>query len=103
MLSALRFRLRREIGDADGNEHAVDRPPLAILAQQAEKLAPAGRVGGAIRILRGVAPRRIEQDRLIREPPVAVARAADAAQRFLTELLREREIQARIDDRGGLA
>ena len=56
-----------------------------------------------VRILRRVAAGGVEQDRLVREPPVAVARAADAAQRFLAELLRQREVEAGVDDRRGLA
>ena len=57
----------------------------------------------AFGILRGVAARRVEQDRLVREPPVAVARAADAAQRLLAELLRQRKVQAGVHQHRGLA
>src|SRR5207237_10855321 len=50
-----------------------------------------------------VAPGRVEEHRLVGEPPVAVAGAADTADRLATEPIREREAQARIDQRGRLA
>src|SRR5262249_57695756 len=61
--------------------------------------------GSGVRVARlcGVAPRRVEEDRLVGEPPVAVARAADTPHRFAAETIREREPQPRVDERGRLA
>ena len=50
-----------------------------------------------------VAAGRVEEHRFVGEPPVAVARAADAAQRALADALLERELQAGVDERRGLA
>ncbi len=74
-----------------------------MLAEQLEEAGPRRGVHLAVRLLGGVAPGRVEQHRLVGEPPVAVARAADAADGAGAEALRQRKLQAGIDQRGGLA
>ena len=54
-------------------------------------------------ILRGVAPGRVDQDGVLGEPPVAIARAADAGDRGRRRAARQRKFQARIDERRGLS
>src|SRR6185312_6254910 len=71
--------------------------------QQLQEGAPAGGVGLRIRVLGRVAACRIQEDRLVGEPPIAVSCTADAAHGLLAELLREREMQAGVDEHGGLA
>ncbi len=92
-----------QVGQAHRHDHAVDRPPLAILAQQIEKLRPRRRIRAAVGILGGVTPGSVEEHRLVGEPPVAVAGAADAADRFLAELVRQREVEAGVLQQGALA
>ena len=95
--------LDQQIVGADREDDAVDRAACPVLAQQREELAPAQAVGRRIGVLRRIAAGGIEEDRLVGEPPVAVARAADAAQRPLADALLDRELQPGIDQRGGLA
>jgi hypothetical protein len=47
----------------------------------------------------GVAAGGVDEDRFVGEPPVAVARAADAADGVLAELVGEREAEAGVDER----
>ena len=54
-------------------------------------------------ILRRVAAGGVDQHRLFGEPPVAVARAADARDRRGRRAARQRKFQAGIDQRRGLA
>jgi hypothetical protein len=61
--------------DADGHEHAVDRLLGAVFLELLEERDPLVAVVGLGRVAAG----GVEEDRLVREPPVAVARAADAA------------------------
>ena len=56
-----------------------------------------------IRILRRVAPGRVDQHGVVGEPPVAVARAADAGDRLGLTRTGQRKLQAGIDQRRGLA
>src|SRR5882757_3629934 len=102
MLLALSLAQHQKIRGADRNDHTVDGLMAPKLAQQLQELGPARGVRPGVRILSRVAPRGIEQDRLVRKPPVAVARPADATQRFLAEFLRERKIQAGIHQYRGL-
>ena len=85
------------------DDHAVDRPARPVLAQQCRKPGHAACVGFGVAVLRGVAAGGVEQHGVVGEPPVAVARAADAADRLLAELLGERKAQARVDQRRRLA
>src|SRR4051794_24492754 len=72
--------------------------------QEVEEAEPGGRIRLLVALLGGVASRRIEEHRLLREPPVAVARAADALQRLLAGArVAEREAQSGIEKRRGLA
>ena len=92
-----------QIGDRHGEQDAVDRLLLPELLQQTQETAPFGLVDIGIALLGGIAPSRVEQDRLVGEPPVAVARAADAANATLAELFGKGKLQAGIDQRRGLA
>ena len=92
---------RQQIGNADGDNDAVDRLAAAILTQQADKFQPLSGILNLLALLGGVAPRGVQQDSFVREPPVAVARAANAAQSGFTEAIRQRELQAGIDQRRG--
>ena len=94
-------RLGEQVRNADGNDDAVDRLAAAILAQQVDKLQPFAGVLHLLALLRGIAPCRVQQHRLVGEPPVAVARAADAPQRGLTETIRQRELQPGVYQRRG--
>jgi hypothetical protein len=82
-----------DVLDADRDHQAVERTLLARPAQHVEEREPLLGVLGLGR----VAPRRVEQDRAVGEPPVAVARAADAAHaaRALVHLRRETEPRPR--------
>ena len=57
----------------------------------------------AVRLLRRVAAGGVDEHRLVGEPPVAVARAADAAHAAAAHLLGEREREAGVEQRGRLA
>ena len=73
-----RHLLRRQVenvGDADRDDHAVDRLARAVLAQHVEKGEPAAAIGLGVRILRRVAAGGVDQHRFVGEPPVAIARA----------------------------
>src|SRR5262249_57113751 len=67
------------------------------------ELAPAFAVGGLIGVLRDVAAGGVEEHRFFGEPPVAVARAADATDATPARALLEREPQPGVDERGRLA
>ena len=99
----VRVALRHQILGADREDDAVHRAALAVLAQQREELPPACAVGRRVGVLRRVAARGVEKHRFVGEPPVAVARAADAAQRALAHPLLQRELQPRVDERRRLA
>ena len=71
--------------------------------KQREKAFPRALVFALVAVLRGVAAGGVDQHGFVGEPPVAVARAAHAADRARAELVGQRERQARIDQRGGLA
>ena len=94
---------RQQVGQAHRHDHAVDRTALAVLAQQVEEFLPCRGIGAAVGILRGVAAGGVEEHGLVGEPPVAVAGAADAADRFLAELVRQRKIEARVLQQRALA
>ena len=88
---------------ADREQDAVQRAPAAVLPQQRQELEPAGAVGRRVRVLGEIAARGVEEDRLVGEPPVAVARAADALQRIAAGFLFERKVQAGVDERRRLS
>ena len=95
MRLSLRGRLLEQVADADRDQHAVDGPPGARLLEELEEALPGGRVDVPVALLGGVPAGRVEEDGLVGEPPVAVARAADAADRLAAETVGEREAQAR--------
>ena len=103
VLGALHGVLPGDVGQAEGDHHAVDRPPAPVPLQQGQEAGPGGTVDQFVGILGGVAPGGVQDHRLLGEPPVAVARAADAANGVLAELVHQREFHARIPERGGLA
>src|SRR3954452_25185941 len=72
--------------------------------QEAEEAEPGGCVRLLVAFLRGIAARRIEKHRLLREPPIAITRAADALQRLLAGAwVSQREAQSGIEQRGRFA
>ena len=70
---------------------------------RAMKPCQASRSTVLVGILRGVSPGGVDQHGVIGEPPVAVARAADALELMGAKLFGEREAQAGVNQRGGLA
>ena len=92
-----------QVGDAQRDDHAVERLARPEALQQVEEAEPGGGVGLAVALLRGVAAGGVEQHGLVGEPPVAVARAADALQRALAARVAERKAQAGVEQRRGLA
>ena len=84
--------LQRQVGQRNRNHRPVDRLPNAVLFQQIEKAEPSRIIRIRIAFLRGIAPRRINQHSVIGEPPIAVAGAADPANRFFAKLIRQREL-----------
>src|SRR5207247_1406657 len=95
--------LLEQIGDADRDDGAVDRPPRSIRREQLEEPAPLRAVALLVALLRCVTTRSVQQDGFVGEPPVAVARTADAADGLVAKLVGEWELQPGIDQRGGLA
>ncbi len=100
---ALCLGLLHQVRQADRDQDAVDGPARPMLLQQAQKAGPGGAVHLGIAVLGGIAPGGVQQHRLVGEPPVAVAGAADAVDGVLAELLGQREAQPGVDQRGGLA
>ena len=74
-------RQRHQIFKADRDHDAVDRLARPVLLEQVEEREPALFVGLGIGILGGVAAGGVDQHGIFGEPPVAVARAADAGDR----------------------
>lgn len=93
--------LRQQVGNTDSNNHAVDGLATTVFAQQVDKFQPLPGVLNLLTLLSGIAPRGIQQNRLVGKPPVTVARAANAAQRGFTEAIRQRELQPGVGQRGG--
>ena len=100
--ATLLLGLREEIGHRKRNEDAVDRTPATMLLQEVEKPEPPGLVDLRIAVLGRVPPGRIDQDGVVREPPVAIARAADAPNCVGAEAIGERKSQPGIHERGRL-
>ncbi|MNG95652.1 hypothetical protein D3C79_546940 [compost metagenome] len=100
---ALGVAAQQQVRQADGDERTVDRAARALGLEQVEEAQPGRLVDLGVAVLGGVAAGSVEQHRLVGEPPVAVARAADTADGALAQLRGQREVQARIDQRGGLA
>ena len=67
-----------EVGDRKRDECAVDRLRAAILAQKPEEAFPPRLRCTVQIILRGIAAGCVDQDRLVGEPPIAVAGATGA-------------------------
>ena len=95
--------MRHQVFEADRDQHAVDRLARPVLLQQVEEREPALLVGLGVEILRRVAAGGVDQHRVLGEPPVAVARAADAGDRRRRCAARQRKLQPGIHQRGGLA
>jgi hypothetical protein len=85
-----------QLGHADGDDDAVDRRFLAVFFQQVEEAEPLA----AVFVDHGVAARRVEQDAVGGEEPVAVAGAAHALDDFAVG---EGELQAGAGDGRALA
>ncbi|MNE39091.1 hypothetical protein D3C80_1330210 [compost metagenome] len=91
----------QQIGDADGHHHAVDRLTGTVFFQQADEAFPLVGVFLALAFLSGITTRGIKQHGVIGEPPVAVTGTAHTAQGRLAEAIRQRKMQAGVDQRGG--
>ena len=89
--------LRHEVVRADRQDDAVQRPASPVLLEQGQEFRPAGGVGLGVGILGRVATGGVEKDGFVGEPPIAIARAADAAQRPFSHALLERKLQPRIE------
>ena len=87
-----------EIRDADRDEDSVDGFARTVPLERVEEGDPLVVV---VRLGR-VAAGGVEEDRLVREPPVAVARAPDAAHPAAAAGVDERKGQARLAQRGRL-
>jgi len=103
LLLALVGRQGQQVLHAHRQQHAVDGAARARTAQQVEEGVPGGRVGLLVGVLRRVAAGGVDEDGLVAEPPFAVARAAHAAHAGLAELVGEREVQTRVQQRRRLA
>ena len=64
-----------QIGYAHRYQHAVDRPPRAVLLDQIEESAPGGRIHGLMAVLGGVTPGGIQEYGVFGKKPVSVARS----------------------------
>ena len=91
--------LLHQIGQADGDEGAVDGSAAAVLFQQIQETAPSGPVNFLVAVLGGVAAGGVQQHRFVGKPPIAVAGAAHPAHLAGAQ----RETQPGIDQRRGLA
>jgi hypothetical protein len=102
---ALLFVPQHEVRNAQRHQRAVQGAARTETLDQVEEARPGSRVGFQVALLRGVAAGGIQQYGFLREPPVAVARAADTRQRRIAALalLPQRELEARIHQSGGLA
>ena len=87
------------VGDAHGHEHAVDGLAAPVLLEQLEERDPLV----VVVLLCREAAGGVEEDRLVGEPPIAVAGTADAAHAAPAARVLVREHQARALERGGLA
>ena len=94
----LRFGGFQKFRDADRHDRAVDGLALPAFLQHVEEGDPFL----AVLHLRGVASGGVEQDPLVREPPVAVAGAADTADP-LAALGYVREVEAGFLERRALS
>src|SRR5262249_15038185 len=86
----------RRAGNHD--EDAVDRAVLAVAAQELQEGAPFGRVRRVF-FLESEATGRVEDDGLVGDPPVAVARAPGARQGVGAD----RELEPGVLERGRFA
>src|SRR5258708_35841161 len=96
MRQALAARQPDDIGDADGDERAVDRLARAELLEEAEEALPSRLIGKGVAVLRRVAAGGVEQHRLVGEPPVAIARTADPLDGIRAGFSRQPAIEAGI-------
>ncbi len=104
VLGPLGRAARQQVGHRHRHQHAVQRLARPAALQQAEKAGPGLAVAALVAVLRGVAARGVDQHRLVGEPPVAVARAADAAKLVLRRASRRAETcSPELTQRGGLA
>ena len=74
-------RLHQQITHRDSDEDTADGLPRSAAFKQAEKALPGLGIGLGITGLRGVASSGVDEHGFVGEPPVAVARATDAAHR----------------------
>jgi len=95
-----------QVRNREGKDHAVDRLLGAVALQQRQERGPAFAIRHRVAVLRGVAAGGVDQHRLLGKPPVAIARAAKARKAPLPLrllLVRQRELDPGVHQRGGLA
>ena len=91
------------VGERDGDDDAVERLFRPGPLEQVEEGLPARPVDGGVGIVGGVAARCVDQHGFVGEPPLAQPGAADAGERAAAHLLGQREFEAGVEQRGGLA
>ena len=92
----------RQIFQADRDKCAVYRLPRPEFFEQVEKSEPGGLIRLLVAVLRRVSASRIDQHSLVRQEPVTITGARDAAQRLLPKSIGEREFKTGIGQCGGL-
>ncbi len=97
-LQALLRRVAQQLVGGQRDDDAVNRAARPVRAELLEEVFPFGLVGRAL-FVKGDAAGGVEDDGVVGEPPVVVARAAEAGDLFLAE----REIETGMDQAGGLA
>ena len=97
------FILHRQIRQADRDNRSIDGLAFAVFLEQPQKAEPCGIVCLSITFLRGIAPGGIDQHRIIRKPPIAIARAAHTGGRLRLAILCQWELQTAVHNRRGLA
>ena len=97
----------RTLGDQVRHRHRHQHPVQGLaragFLQHLQEAAPGRLVVGGVAVLGDEAAGGVDQHRGVGEPPVAIARAAHAANGLIAHLVGEREAQARVAQRRGLA
>ncbi len=87
-----------QIGEANGDDDAVDGLLRPVLSEDRQKGQPALAVGDGVRVLRGVSAGGVDQHRVLGKPPVAVARSAHTFDGCAVAGFRKCEAKSGIDE-----
>ena len=101
-LTFLRGHLQ-QVRYRQGEQHPVEWLARAEPFEQAHEALPFRLVDRLIAFLSGVAPRRVDQDRFIGEPPIAIAGTADTPDCGLAKLFSQGKRKPGVDQCRGLA